>query len=274
MGEVVVSPRRSNSTCRGSVVLAALALLWAGSAAPAMAQGPFEMLLGGPRYVPPEPLPPHVRSYADPRHFERESRRNSHDTRGYGGRTSYGAGRAFCVRTCDGRYFPLQRLSGASPAELCRSFCPASKTVVFFGSRIDHAVGPHGKRYADLDRAFAYRNRVFDNCSCNGKDGLGLARLNTIVDPTLRPGDIVATNAGLSTFRGKNGKNAKNAKNAKSASHGEFSPIDPSSSAWARQLSEIKIRPAPPEQLKIVPPTDNEAAQIVQNELRRAQLAR
>jgi hypothetical protein len=265
MGAVVGFPRRSKTTCGAGIVLAALASLWIGPAAPAVAN-PLEALFGSPRYIQPEPLPPHVRSYADPRHFERESRRSSHDTRGYGGRTSYGAGRAFCVRTCDGRYFPLQRLNGASPAELCRSFCPASKTVVFFGSRIDHAVGPNGKRYADLDRAFAYRTRVFDNCSCNGKDGLGLARLNTIVDPTLRPGDIVATNAGLSTFRGKN------AKSAKSASHGEFSPIDPSSNAWARQLSEIKIRPAPPEQ--IVPATDKEAAQIVQQELRRAQLAR
>ena len=52
-----------------------------------------------------------------------------------------------CVRTCDGRFFPLQRSASASPAELCKSFCPAAKTEVFHGSKIDHAVGPGGTRY-------------------------------------------------------------------------------------------------------------------------------
>ena len=88
-----------------------------------------------------------------------------------GGPTSGGGhGAAYCVRTCDGRYFPLQRNAGASPAELCKSFCPAAKTMVFSGSKIDHAVGPDGTRYADLDNAFAYRDKVVDNCTCNGKD--------------------------------------------------------------------------------------------------------
>ena len=58
----------------------------------------------------------------------------------------------------------------------------------------------NGTRYADLDNAFAYRDKVSDSCSCNGKDGLGLARVETSGDPTLRPGDIVATNDGLATY--------------------------------------------------------------------------
>ena len=53
-------------------------------------------------------------------------------------RTASGSGPAFCVRSCDGRYFPLSR-NNASPVALCQAFCPASPTKVFFGSNIDGA---------------------------------------------------------------------------------------------------------------------------------------
>ena len=74
--------------------------------------------------------------------------------------------------------------------------------AAFSGSRIDTAVAQNGQRYADLDNAFAYRDKVSSNCSCNGKDGQGLARMDTMSDPTLRPGDIVATDTGLATYNG------------------------------------------------------------------------
>ena len=107
--------------------------------------------------------------------------------------------------------------------------------MVFSGSKIDTAVAPNGTRYADLDNAFAYRDKVSDGCSCNGKDGLGLARVEKSSDPTLRPGDIVATDDGLATYTG-------NAKGRTS----EFTPISSSSSEWARRLADVKVRPAPP----------------------------
>ena len=231
----VSTPDRSRATRRGSgIAFAVLACTLLAPAAPASAQGLFESLFGGFRR--PEP-PPQTNSYADPRGIfgGYVSRRSSGDFGGYGSTSSGGGhGAVFCVRTCDGRYFPLQRYGSASPAELCKSFCPAAKTMVFSGSKIDYAVGPGGTRYADLDTAFAYRDKMVESCSCNGKDGLGLARVDTIEDPTLRPGDIVATNEGLSTFRGKNTRSA------------EFTPITSSSGEWARRLSEIKVRPAPP----------------------------
>ena len=31
------------------------------------------------------------------------------------------------------------------------------------------------------------------NCTCNGKDAFGLAKIDVASDPTLKPGDIVAT---------------------------------------------------------------------------------
>jgi hypothetical protein len=46
------------------------------------------------------------------------------------------SGPAFCVRSCDGRYFPLMR-GGAFPVQMCQAFCPASPTKVFYGSSID-----------------------------------------------------------------------------------------------------------------------------------------
>jgi hypothetical protein len=108
---------------------------------------------------------------------------------------SGGTGRyvAYCVRLCDGRHFPMQRHSNATSIQLCNAFCPAAKTQVFNGSAIDHAVAPNGARYANLDNAFVYREKIVPNCTCNGKDPFGLAKIDVKSDPTLRPGDIVAT---------------------------------------------------------------------------------
>src|SRR6478752_1500650 len=35
-----------------------------------------------------------------------------------------GGGQAYCVRTCDGRYFPISASDGQSRAASCSSFCP------------------------------------------------------------------------------------------------------------------------------------------------------
>ena len=48
-------------------------------------------------------------------------------------------------------------------------------------------------RYADLDNAFVYRQKLIPDCTCNGKDAFGLAKIDVASDPTLKPGDIVAT---------------------------------------------------------------------------------
>jgi hypothetical protein len=114
-----------------------------------------------------------------------------------------GHGVAFCVRLCDGQHFPLEaRVMNATPVEACRSMCPASRTKVFYGAEIDHAVAKDGSRYGDLDTAFIYRKQLVANCTCNGKDALGLAPYDLPNDPTLRPGDIVATKTGLRTYTG------------------------------------------------------------------------
>ncbi len=97
------------------------------------------------------------------------------------------------MRLCDGRFFPLQRHGGVSTAQACSSFCPASQTKIYRGSSIDHAVAQDGKRYADLSTAFAYREQIVPDCTCNGKDAFGLVNTPVEKDATLQPGDIVAT---------------------------------------------------------------------------------
>jgi len=87
----------------------------------------------------------------------------------------------------------MQRHGNASAVQLCNAFCPAAKTQVFNGSQIDHAVASNGARYTNLANAFVYREKVVPDCSCNGKDSFGLAKIDVKSDPTLRQGDIVAT---------------------------------------------------------------------------------
>ncbi|HLF24158.1 MAG TPA: DUF2865 domain-containing protein, partial [Burkholderiales bacterium] len=109
----------------------------------------------------------------------------------------------YCVRLCDGRYFPVQRkAANSSPAMICAAQCPASRTGVFTGSGIDNAVRANGARYANLEGAFLYRDRIVADCSCNGTDPYGLAAVDIHSDPTLQRGDIVVTDTGPVTFVG------------------------------------------------------------------------
>jgi hypothetical protein len=110
--------------------------------------------------------------------------------------TSYG-GQAYCVRTCDGRYFPANGPDNQSRAASCNSFCPASETRVVYGSNIDNAATESGKPYSELPNAFRYRGEIVAGCTCNGKDQFGLAPIKIENDPTVRKGDLVAGDHGL-----------------------------------------------------------------------------
>lgn len=99
--------------------------------------------------------------------------------------------RAFCVRTCDGRYFPIAVDAGHSSAGLCNSFCPASETKVVRGNSIDQAITEKGQLYSSLPNADRFRNEIVADCTCNGKDQTGLVPIKIADDPTLRKGDIL-----------------------------------------------------------------------------------
>ena len=142
------------------------------------------------------------------------------------------SGNTWCVRLCDGRYFPLSApavSSRAGPAKVCSALCPAAKTAIFRGGDIDRASGARGERYADLDKAFVYRQKLVPDCTCNGRDAFGLAHIDVDKDPTLQAGDIVATRSGLQVFRGTRG----------AAARAEFSPIRDRSAL--RALAGVRV---------------------------------
>jgi hypothetical protein len=108
---------------------------------------------------------------------------------------------------------------------------------VFNGSVIDHAVASDGTRYTGLKTAFVYRDKTVSDCTCTGKDPAGIARIDPKDDPTLRPGDIVATKEGLQAFTG-----------SRNGQHASFTPVASYSglSGELRQkLLVTRVTPAP-----------------------------
>jgi hypothetical protein len=185
----------------------------------ASAQNFFELLFGGFRRAATS-----AQAYADPNVVSETGDRQG------GERGERGAYASYCVRLCDGQHFPVTRAAGVTAAQACSSFCPAATTKVFSGGGIDHAVASDGARYADLANAFVYRQKLVPNCTCNGATPGGLASLDVNADPTLRPGDIVATNDGFEAFSSTKKGTA------------EFTPL---SAEARRKLADVKVRPAP-----------------------------
>jgi hypothetical protein len=215
--------RRSSIRAFASFLLGIAAMILSATTASAQ-NGFFEALFG--RRSPP----PSASAYADPN--AQWSPFGSPEAP----RTETAEG-AFCVRLCDGRFFPVQRHGGVTPVQTCSSFCPASPTRIYSGGSIDHAVGPDGRPYRELATAFAYREKIVPGCTCNGKDAFGLVNTPLADDPTLRAGDIVATNSGLMAYNGGTKRQASN-----------FTPVGsyPGISAdLRRKLTETKITPAP-----------------------------
>jgi uncharacterized protein DUF2865 len=152
------------------------------------------------------------------------------------------SGPAFCVRSCDGKYFPLT-LRNASPVQTCQAFCPASATKVFFGSNIDAATASNGERYADSENAYAFRKALRADCTCNGRSPSGLAPVDLTLDTSLRSGDVVATADGLVAYTGVRLGAEQTA---------EFTPVAayPGLTADVRaRLGEMKVAPVSAEMI-------------------------
>jgi hypothetical protein len=238
MERVVSVGRRTGLKRRVSVIAAAgiAVLATVGTIESASAQGFFDFFFGNnTRRSQPQQQAPRANAYVDPNYPQYDPGDRDRVT----DRPSQsGPAVAYCVRTCDGRFFPLQRASGANPAQTCSAFCPAARTKIYSGSSIDSASASDGKRYSDLDTAFVYREKTVAGCTCNGKDAFGLVNISATDDPTLRPGDIVATDKGMVAFRGGNGRRGS----------AEFTPIDSYSGLspeMRRRLTEATIVPAP-----------------------------
>jgi hypothetical protein len=226
--QVVIRGNRSRVSRKGAVLAAFAVAGMAWAADTASAQGLFDFLFGGGERRSAPSRPP-VQAYAPPTRTPSRGDDEPRSSRGSGGGGGY---TAYCVRLCDGRYFPIQRDSG-NPGELCKSFCPTAQTKIYSGSEIDYATSPDGKRYDKLENAFLYREKLVPDCTCNGKDPLGLVRLDPKEDPTLRPGDVIATKEGLMAYSGTS--------RSRSA---EFTPVQSYSGIskdMRKKLSETKI---------------------------------
>src|SRR5260370_17085719 len=217
---------------RRMMLVAATALAGAVALAPRMAaaEGLFDFFFGGAQKQQHQ-APSQANFFADPFGLNPQPAPTAPRA------VASGSGPAFCVRSCDGKYFPLAR-GNATPVQMCQAFCPASATKVFFGSSIDGAYSSNGEHYANSENAFAYRKSLRADCTCNGRAPAGLARVDLTLDSSLRPGEVIATTDGLVVYSGVRAGASQTA---------EFTPIAsyPGLTAEVRaRLGEMKVAPA------------------------------
>jgi hypothetical protein len=82
-------------------------------------------------------------------------------------------GKAVCVRSCDGAFFPISYSASSGRldllSEMCRALCPNAEVTLYtypVTGEIEQAVSINGARYMDSPTALRYRH-VFDpSCSC------------------------------------------------------------------------------------------------------------
>ncbi|MDN5000547.1 DUF2865 domain-containing protein [Bradyrhizobium sp. GCM10027634] len=204
--------------------------------APVSAEGLFDFFFGGMQQRPQRDVPQQANSYADPFTGQQNPAVQPQYVPPTRSAAAGGSGPAFCVRSCDGKYFPLMR-GLASPAQMCQAFCPASTTKVYFGSSIDGAYSQTGERYADSENAFAYRKALRADCTCNGREPAGLAPVDLALDSSLKAGDVIATTDGLVAYTGVRLGQEQTA---------EFTPVAsyPGLTAQVRaRLGEMRVAP-------------------------------
>jgi hypothetical protein len=116
------------------------------------------------------------------------------------------SGSRYCVRTCDGYYFPLSsRGAVGQDAEACQASCPGAPMEVFTRADddgIEDATSIKGKSYSELPASLSYRTQLTQACSCKIEKKRGFAAL--LEDATLVRGDIVVTEKGVYVFVGGN----------------------------------------------------------------------
>lgn len=204
----------------------------------AFAEGLFDFFFnGGQKQQQRSPQSPAISAFADPFGLNQPAAPPAPR------RASSGRYAAYCVRSCDGKYFPLLARGGSTLAQMCQAFCPASPTRVFSGGSIDNAVSTNGERYADSENAYAYRKALKADCTCNGRDPAGLAPVDLSLDTSLRAGDVIATASGLVAYSGIRVGASQSA---------EFTPVAdyPGLTAAVRaRLGEMKVAPVSAEMI-------------------------
>lgn len=192
-------------------------------------QGLFELLFGGFQQQQHRPQSARAPARSTGREWRASSRPLAHQfiarrqERRVGGRpvsrrrepaaavepTAVGA-RSYCVRECDGYFFPVGTYSGASDLpnhqRTCNKLCPGAKSTLYImragSDKIEEAVTARGgSLYSRLTAALQRRGDLDRPCSCRAETAAAPA--NTIYeDFTLRRGDAVMTPRGVAIFHG------------------------------------------------------------------------
>lgn len=184
-----------------SVLGAALAF----APTPGEAEGLFDFLFGPD--PAPQAAPPRPRESAPGRRAKVQgavgfAKPKGGAAGGTGLASDPGVG-GFCVRTCDGYFFPLIKATRATRQQSCELACPSAQMDVFDGATIESARNRKGQRYSALPRAFSFRDRASEACQCNDpKSSQSYFERTARDDPTLQNGDILVETGGAFVYRG------------------------------------------------------------------------
>jgi hypothetical protein len=117
-----------------------------------------------------------------------------------GGRGGTHAG-GYCVRTCDGYFFPLVKSSRATRQQSCNFACPSATVEIYDGPNIESARNARGETYKALVEQIAGRGEASGRCSCNDPStSAAYSREAARTDPTLQTGDFVIEDEGPLVF--------------------------------------------------------------------------
>ena len=117
---------------------------------------------------------------------------------------SFGSGTEFCVRTCDGYFFPLIKSAQQTKQASCEYACPSAPVAYYHGASIESARNLKGEKYTALPTAFKFREKVSQGCTCHPPEESQENSLKIVGnDPTAHSGDIVVGQKGALVYQGK-----------------------------------------------------------------------
>ncbi|HEY8067116.1 MAG TPA: DUF2865 domain-containing protein [Methylosinus sp.] len=122
-------------------------------------------------------------------------------------------GRSYCVRECDGYFFPVGLYSStsdtASHQRACGRLCPGARTTLYVmrggSDKMEDAVAARGGGSYSRLMASLQRKAEGDKdneCSCHAGQSNESSIEAIYLDPTLRRGDAVMTTHGVEVFHG------------------------------------------------------------------------
>ncbi|MCC3243965.1 DUF2865 domain-containing protein [Methylocystis sp. WRRC1] len=192
-----------------AAIAAGLAVAFLLAPAEGQAEGLFDFLFG-PDPTPARPSAPPPRAPRDSAPSRRASAhkgavgelRFAKPGEGGPGQGEPSTG-GYCVRICDGYYFPLIKSTRATRQQSCEFACPSAPMEIYDGGSIETARNYKGERYTALKTAFAFRDKASVNCSCNDpKSSAAFFERTALTDPTLHSGDIVVEANGAFVYSG------------------------------------------------------------------------